>query len=346
MYLNENNLMTDAQHGFRCNHSTSTGLLQITEQVRKELDNGNAVGMVAIDLSKAFDTIDHNILIKKLKSLNFGQGAVSFFSNYLSERTFMVRVKNDTSKIHNIKVGVPQGSILGPLLFTLYVNDMPRIVGESNIVLYADDTTLYTGSKYSGNIQVNLSRDIAELQKWFKSNKLKLNEDKTEFMIISNNRIRHRFDNIKIRVGDKLMNAKDELKILGVTIANDLSWDSHTTRLIGSLRHRFRAFSRSCKWLTVDTRKLLYNSAIASRLNYGDIVWDNCKQDSVNKLQTIQNRCVRRIMDSTPGASATPLINELGWLTLREKRKLHKCVMFHGLMQGKGPRALCCGTCR
>ena len=137
------------------------------------------------------------------------------------------------------------------------------------------------------------------------------------------------------------MDMKEELKILGVTIAKDLSWDSHTTKLMGGLRHRFRGFHRACRWLSVDTRKLLYNSTIASRLNYADIVWDNCKQDSVNKLQTIQNRCMRRILNKLPGASSAPLLNELGWLTLQEKRKLHRCVMLHGLMQGKGPRALC-----
>ena len=122
---------------------------------------------------------------------------------------------------------------------------------------------------------------------------------------------------------------------------NDLSWDSHTNKLIGSLRHCYRSFSRSCKWLTVDSRKLLYNAAIASRINYCDAIWDKCKQDTVKKLQTIQNRCARRILEASPGASAGPLLRELGWLTLQEKRKLHKCVLVHGLMQGKGPHALC-----
>lgn len=117
------------------------------------------------------------------------------------------------------------------------------------------------------------------------------------------------------------------LYIVVVTISNDLSWDNHTRKLIGTLRHCYRSFSRSCKVLTIDSRKLLYNSAIASRLNYGDIIWDRCAIDSINKLQTIQNRCARRINNSMPGTQALPQIRQLGWLTVVEKRKLYKCVM-------------------
>ena len=238
-------------------------------------------------------------------------------------------------------MGVPQGSILGPLLFTLYVNDMPTVVEDSEVILYADDTTLFTGCEYPANIQVKLNQDIARLQEWFLRNKLAINENKTEYMIVANRRIRSRFENVKVKVGNKLLTEKTEIKILGVTIGNDLSWESHTSKLIGGLRHRYRSFSRSCKYLNKDSRKLLYNASIASRMNYCDIIWDICNKDSSNKLQSIQNRCARRISDSSPGTSALPLLRELGWLTLEEKRKLHKCVLMHRLLNGKGPVMLC-----
>ena len=98
-----------------------------------------------------------------------------------------------------------------------------------------------------------------------------------------------------------------------------------------------------CKMLTVESRKLLYNASVASRLNYCDVIWDMCNVNSSNKIQTIQNRCARRILDAAPGTSARPLIHELGWLTLNKKRKLHKCVLFYDLLQGKGPQLLCDG---
>ena len=145
---------------------------------------------------------------------------------------------------------------------------------------------------------------------------------------------------IKIKVDKQIIAEKSVIKLLGVNISNDLSWGNHTRKLIGTLRHCYRSFSRSCKILTTDTRKLLYNSAIASRLNYGDIIWDRCNIDSVNKLQTIQNRCARKINGTMPGSHAVPQIRQLGWLTLELKRRLHKCVMMHELLLGRGPDIL------
>ena len=298
------------------------------------------MGIVALDLSKAFDTINHEILIRKLQNFKLGQNTINFLQNYLKDRTLTVRTNIGFSKKHDLAMGVPQGSILGPLLFTLYINDLPGIVKCSKTMLYADDTTVFVSSRFPANIQVNLNKDLRLMEKWFDSNKLKINASKTEYMLVSNRNTRRRFEHIKIQVNKQLIPEKDAITILGVTIGNDLSWDMHTAKLIGNLKHRFRSFSRSCKLLTIDSRKLLYNAAIASRLNYCDVIWDKCKQSSINKLQTIQNRCARKIMDSPPGASALPVIRDLGWLMLAEKRKLHKCVLLHELLLGNGPQIL------
>ena len=339
-YLEKEDLLSDAQHGFRRNHSTNSALLYITETIRGDLDKGRGIGLVALDLSKAFDTIDHGILINKLRKLDIGEGTIAFLKNYLSGRTMIVKTPKDESQIHHIKKGVPQGSILGPLLFTIYVNDLPKVVKNCSVVLYADDTTLFTGSSIPSNIQIDVNEDLVRLEKWFHDNKLHLNTDKTEYILITNNRRRQRFEQIKISVAGKQIKEKEEVKILGVTIKNDLTWDTHTGKLIKGLRFCFRSFSRSCRMLTRDTRKLLYNSAIASRMNYCDTVWDCCSVNSRNKMQTIQNRCARRILNHLPGTTAPPLINELGWISLDRKRKMHKCVLLHRLINGRGPSTL------
>ena len=200
--------------------------------------------------------------------------------------------------------------------------------------------TIFTCSKYPSNIQVNLAKDIASAERWFRENKLKLNVNKTEYMLITNTRCRHYFQNIKVKVGGRIVEEQLKIKILGVTMCNDLSWDAHTSNLINSLKYTYRSFSRSCKLLTLDSRKLLYNAAIASKLNYCDTIWDTCSVGNVNRLQTIQNRCARVILGRPPGTSAAPLLQELGWLNLAYKRKLHKCVLLYKLLKGEGPQVL------
>ena len=142
-FLNKDNLMSVHQHGFRKNHSTVTCLIELMENVRESLDKGMLSGMVAIDLSKAFDTIRHKTLVEKLKSLNFDANAISWFESYLKDRKQRVKINDTISNEGTVKHGVPQGSILGPLLFSLYINDLPDNVGDCKVKLYADDTTLY-----------------------------------------------------------------------------------------------------------------------------------------------------------------------------------------------------------
>ena len=304
------------------------------------MDNGKAVGLVALDLSKAFDSIDHHILVTKLRNFGIGPRTLSFFINYLKDRTITVRTAEEYSKICSIQKGVPQGSILGPILFTLYINDLPAVVRNSNVMLYADDTTLFTSSNNPEIIQANLNGDLLNLENWFDGNRLKLNTDKSEYVLITNSHIRHKYNNVKISIGGKVIEEKEQAKILGVTISNDLSWDKHTTKVINSMKFCFRSFSRSCKMLNTDTRKLLYNAVIASRLNYCDAIWDSCTVGNKKKLQSIQNRCARRILNCIPGTSSAPLRKELGWLPLDKKRTLHKCVLLHRLMHNNGPKLL------
>ena len=159
-------------------------------------------------------------------------------------------------------------------------------------------------------------------------------------MLIANNHIRRHYQHIKLKVGGIVLQEKEKIKILGVTISNNLSWEAHTSNLIRNVKYCYRSFSRSCKYLTMDSRKLLYNASIASRLNYCDMIWDGCSVDIKNKLQTIQNRCARRILNKPPGTSAAPLLHELGWLKLDQKRLLHRCVFMHKLLIGNGPNAL------
>ena len=206
--------------------------------------------------------------------------------------------------------------------------------------MYADDTTVLASSMIPCNLQVKLQNNLEKLEYWFKNNKLQLNASKTEYILIVNGMRRHQFQHVKISLGGKILQESANTKILGVNIGNELTWEVHTKTLQNKLKYFYRSFARSCRMLSQDSRVLLYNATIASRLNYCDTVWDGCGIEYTNKLQTIQNRCARRILNKPPGTSAGPLLKDLGWINLAEKRKLHKCVLLHRLLKSDGPAAL------
>ena len=186
-FLNENKIIFKFQSGFRSNHSTSSCLSYLNDKILKGFDSGLLTGMILIDLQKAFDTIDHNILLQKMVHLNFSDHVISWFKSYLTDRTFKVNINESFSKPGNLNCGVPQGSILGPLLFLIYINDMPESV-SSDLFLYADDSCLVFQHKDLKEIEKQLNKDFADLCDWFVENKLSIHfgDDKTKSILFVN----------------------------------------------------------------------------------------------------------------------------------------------------------------
>ena len=188
-FLSLNKILYDYQSGFRKNHSTDTCLSFLNDKILKGFDDGLVTGMILIDLQKAFDTINHDILLKKLSIIGFSDHTVKWFQSYLSNRKFMVNLENSFSEVSSISCGVPQGSILGPLLFLIYVNDMPMAV-KCDLFLYADDTCLVFQSKNVKDIEKQLNKDFANICDWFVDNKLSIHfgEDKTKSILFASKR--------------------------------------------------------------------------------------------------------------------------------------------------------------
>ena len=338
-HMTETNFLAKSQHGFRSSHSTSTCLLTLQDDLHRNLENKRMTGIVCLDLTKAFDMMDHKILAVKLQKC-FGLGtATSLLLNYLRDRIQHVRLGNTLSAGKEVKYGVPQGAILGPLLFLVFINDLPDSVSKCNTLLFADDTTLYVGSRHACNIQSALNADLVAVKKWFDMNKLILNVSKTNFMMVRS-RNHPEDSNVVIFVGNRRVKEVNEMKILGLKMDINLTYERHVRELSTNVKYRYRAYARIFKYLDHDTRIILYNSTIASRLNYCDVIWDSGNKNVQQRLQTIQNRVARRITNSGPMEYSAGLLRSLGWLDLRRKRALHSLVLMHKLLQGNGPEGL------
>ncbi len=208
-------LFYKSQYGFRSNHSTIRAVNEFTDDVIASFENKeNSLG-VFLDLSKAFDTIDHNILFRKLEWYGIRGMALDWFKSYLNNRKQYVQYKNVKSSTLAIPCGVPQGSVLGPLLFIIYTNDLPNCLSWSKAILFADDTTIYLSSKNIENLYNRVNQDLDHLSDWFRANRLSLNVGKTNCTLfkLNNNPIN---DNLKVKLGHDIIENKNVVKFLGI----------------------------------------------------------------------------------------------------------------------------------
>ena len=199
--------------------------------------------MILIDLQKAFDTIDHRILLNKLVYIGFSDSAILWFESYLSNRSFIVNVENNSSDPGDLKCGVPQGSILGPLLFLLYINDMPQAI-ECDLLLYADDSVLLFTHKNVDVINDQLNRDFNSLCEWFVDNKLSIHfgEDKTKSILFTSKNKIKKVGNLSIHRGDIQIKQHSKVTYLGCILDEDLSGESMATKVIGKINGRIKYF--------------------------------------------------------------------------------------------------------
>ena len=178
-HLNSNQLLHPMQHGFRSNHSTETATVYFIERVKSLMDRGGVVGAVFLDLRKAFDTVNHNILQSKFDQFNFSSSASSWFKSYLSTRTQCVKINNVLSDFKNLSTGVPHGSILGPLLFSLYINDLPSVCQDCEVLMYADNTVIFGWGKNNVEVAARLTKVMVDVSDWLNKCCLQLNTSKS-----------------------------------------------------------------------------------------------------------------------------------------------------------------------
>ena len=294
-FLQHSKAICDYQSGFRKHFSTNSCLSYLSDKITKGFDSGLFTGMILIDLQKAFDTINHEILIDKLKCLGFSERSRAWFKSYLSFRKFKVCVNNSLSQPGQITCGVPQGSILGPLLFLIYINDIPQAV-KCDILLYADDTCLLFQHKNIKLIEQELNKNFADLCEWFVENRLSIHfgEDKTKSILFGSKYKIKKAEPLDIEYNNIKIKQYRKVTYLGCIFDDTLSGESMAINVINKINSRLKFLYRQDKILNKPLRRLLCNAMIQPFFDYACSAWYfNLNQNIKRRLQSAQNKCIR-----------------------------------------------------
>ena len=240
-FIEKHKIMILQQYGFLPKHSTVFALIDVIDSIRKIIETGEYALGVYLDLKKAFDTVDHEILLSKLDHYGFRGHSNKLIRSYLTGRSQFTFVNGKKSKIHYIETGVPQGSVLGPLFFILYINDIIYCINRGKMTLFADDTSLLLHHKKLNILKQQAENEIKNLYDWLISNKLTLNWDKTYFVIFHTKK--KRIENLhELKVNAKIIKRMDSVVYLGMDIDQNLSWNNHVNKLCNKLSKNFHMF--------------------------------------------------------------------------------------------------------
>ena len=290
-FLNEFKVFCNSQFGFRKKHSTSHALLNFIDKIANATDDQLYTVGIFLDLSKAFDTIDHDILLYKLSHYGIRGKALDWFRSYLFNRKQFVNVNGNESSFKNISCGVPQGSLLGPLLFILYINDFPNSSTLLSFILFADDSNIFFSHRDPQILLDTVNNELEFVQDWIYANKLSLNIAKTQYMVFKNNQTRSLPGHITIN--NVNLKQTECTKFLGLYIDNDLSWKSHINHLCKLLSRNTGILYKLKDFFPINILQTLYGTLINSYIYYGILAWGNSTSSLLDRILHIQKRAIR-----------------------------------------------------
>lgn len=317
------------QSGFRPKHSCNTALTRLIETWLKDIDSGNYVGAVFLDLQKAFDLVDHDILIHKLKLYHFSERSIEFFKSYLSNRKQRVKSNSKLSDPMYIKCGVPQGSILGPLLFLIYINDIGIVSNTINIDLFADDSTIHRSEKDINIIESSLQENINFISNWCSLNNMSLHPEKSKCMLLSTKHKIMKARPLNLTVNDVNIENVTVQKVLGVYIDNTLTWDYQITSVCKKINTKISLLKQINLFLNEDMKRMFYNAYIIPCFDYCCSVWGKGvhSKGNINKIVKLQKRTARIILQRDFRESSSKMFTELQWMTFENRVIYHTAIM-------------------
>ena len=338
-FLSEHRLINPTQSGFRPLHSTETCLLDMINDWASCMNSGKMVGVAFIDLRKAFDTVNHDILLSKLHDLGASDTSINWFQSYLSGRTQKVSFKNSLSSSRPVTTGVPQGSILGPLFFIIFINSMSSVISHGRISMYADDTTLSVSGKDPQDISNKLTSDLESIVKWLNVNDLVLNTDKTNVMLIGTAGKLRKVDekDFVVFVNGKQLERVKKAKCLGVIIDEQLKWHDQVVNIVQKVFCKLGLIRRLKPFMDCDILNFIFKAFVQPMFDYCSLSWYGRFKDDTHKLDVVHKRCARVILGMNNFTPSELMFNVLGWERLQTRNDYFKSLMVYKSLNGQAP---------
>ena len=322
-YVEANNILDARQGGFRAGHSTIDTVACFTDDIYESVNVNHHTLAAFIDLRKAFDTVNHEILLKKLKMYGIVGNLLEWCKSYLKDREQCTIVNSVTSSYQSVGCGVPQGSILGPLMFLIFINDIGNDLHNTRVRLYADDTVLYTSSSNLAQSYTTLQNSLTSLHNWCSINRLTINSEKSKSMLLGRSRVIQDMKLTSLKLGGTPLEYVNTYKYLGITIDAQMTFQPLAKQVLKQTAHKVFLLSKVRRFLTSKAAISVYKTKILPYFDYGDIFYLSCPGALLEKLQRIQNRALRICLNSAPREPRIALHKKAGVPLLYHRRLTH-----------------------
>lgn len=329
-HLEAHNLLTDYQHGFRAKRSCETQLLCFIDDLAQNMCDGHQVDIAVMDFSKAFDVVPHERLLSKLDFYGIRGHPHSWIRSFLSERSQQVVVDGKMSQPAPVISGVPQGSVLGPILFLLFINDMPDCV-QSRCRLFADDSIIYRNVQNLTDCQ-DLQNDLKSLESWETDWGMRFNPSKCNIISVTRKRNPLKF---AYKLKGHELERVPHATYLGIDISSDLSWHQQTHKATSKANRNLGFIKRNLKTKNQTVKQLAYQAIVRPTLEYASTIWSPHQKELINKIEMVQRRAARYVTGNYQHqASVTTMLEQLGWQTLESRRQQARIILGYKILNG------------
>lgn len=330
----------DCQSAYRRLYSTETALCSVVNDMHELMDEGKCGILILLDLSAAFDTVVHDVLLHDCEKIGIEGAALAYIKSYLENRTYCVQIGETLSEVKQMERGVPQGSVLGPILFCIYIIELSCLLAKHGVAfkLFADDTQFYLSLSNVQNTEAKISAVMLDIGRWMKCKQLKLNNDKTECLVIGRNFDISRSDVRHLQVNGEVMNISDGVKNLGVFIDKNLSFSTQIQRVVCIANYHMKNLSFVKKYLDESQMLTLIHNHVISRLDYCNSLYYGVPDYLLRKLQLVMNRAARLIKGLSRRDRITPALIDLHWLPIKARIVFKRCVMVYQSLKSGSPR--------